>query len=218
MNLDVLGRSSSGSPHVVLLGDSVFDNARYSAPEPDVASNLRDELRSRGSEEARVSLLAVDGARTDGVRSQLFEVPRDATHLVLSSGGNDALGCQHLLDEGAGTVADALLRFVEPVSSFRSKYRAILDLLAEAGLPTWVCTTYEGDLGIGEVARVAVALFNDVIYRSANRLDIPVIELRSVCREAADYVNAIEPSGQGGRKIARAVADAIHHPLRRPSA
>ena len=29
------------APHVVLLGDSVFDNARYVAPGPDVAAQLR---------------------------------------------------------------------------------------------------------------------------------------------------------------------------------
>lgn len=214
MNLDVSGRSNFDSPYVVLLGDSVFDNGRYSAPEPDVASNVRHELHDRGFEEARVTLLAVDGAVTAGVRSQLLEIPQDATHLVLSSGGNDALGSEHLLNEGAESVADALLRFVEPVSSFRSQYRALLDLLVEAGLPTWVCTIYEGELGMGDVAGVAVALFNDVIYRSANRLAVSVIELRSVCTEAADYVNRIEPSGQGGRKIARALADAVNRPVR----
>jgi hypothetical protein len=33
-------------PHVVLLGDSIFDNAAYTRGEPDVVGHLRDLLPS----------------------------------------------------------------------------------------------------------------------------------------------------------------------------
>jgi hypothetical protein len=36
-----------------------------------------------------------------------------------------------------------------------------------------------------------------------------VIDLRLICVEPSDYANAIEPSGQGGRKIAQAIAKAL---------
>jgi hypothetical protein len=36
-----------------------------------------------------------------------------------------------------------------------------------------------------------------------------VIELRLVCSEPEDYANPIEPSVQGGAKIARAIARAV---------
>ena len=39
----------------------------------------------------RASLLAVDGATTDDVPSQVQRVPADASHVVLSVGGNDVL-------------------------------------------------------------------------------------------------------------------------------
>ena len=35
------------------------------------------------------------------------------------------------------------------------------------------------------------------------------MELRSICTERADYANPIEPSEQGGSKIAAAIARAI---------
>ncbi len=51
--------------------------------------------------------------------------------------------------------------------------------------------------------------FNDVILRVAFELGVNVIDLRQVCVESADYANPIEPSGTGGRKIARAIARAV---------
>ena len=73
--------------HVVLLGDSVFDNKAYVAGGPDVVTQLRARLPAGW----RASLAAVDGAVTADVARQLGRVPHGATHLVVSVGGNDAL-------------------------------------------------------------------------------------------------------------------------------
>ncbi|MGH7552999.1 MAG: SGNH/GDSL hydrolase family protein, partial [Longimicrobiales bacterium] len=75
-------------PHVVLLGDSIFDNGAYVPGEPDVVAQLR-ALLPQGWQ---ASLCAIDGSITRDVERQLSSVPTDATHLVISSGGNDALG------------------------------------------------------------------------------------------------------------------------------
>ena len=73
--------------HVVLLGDSVFDNAAYVAGGPDVRSQLQERLGAGW----QVSLVAVDGDRAHNVAPQLQHLPPDASHLVVSVGGNDAL-------------------------------------------------------------------------------------------------------------------------------
>ncbi|HEY0493997.1 MAG TPA: SGNH/GDSL hydrolase family protein, partial [Candidatus Dormibacteraeota bacterium] len=74
--------------HVVLLGDSVFDNAAYVGGGPDVVTQLRQRLPSGW----RASLLAVDGSVIASIAQQLARLPADASHLVISVGGNDALG------------------------------------------------------------------------------------------------------------------------------
>jgi hypothetical protein len=53
-----------------------------------------------------------------------------------------------------------------------------------------------------------LCLFNDVILREAFRARMPVIDLRLVCTDAADYsrTSPIEPSAIGGGKIARPIA------------
>ncbi|MDH3716050.1 MAG: SGNH/GDSL hydrolase family protein, partial [Gammaproteobacteria bacterium] len=51
-------------------------------------------------------------------------------------------------------------------------------------------------------------LFNEVILREALRLKIPIIDLRLICTERGDFseLSPIEPSKQGGEKIAAVIA------------
>jgi hypothetical protein len=96
------GWNSKG--HVVLLGDSIFDNARYDPDRPPVIDQLRHAL----PREWRASLLGRDGHIAEDVVKQLKDLPPDATHLVVSAGGNDALGEIAILGEPSSTVGEAL--------------------------------------------------------------------------------------------------------------
>lgn len=193
--------------HVVLLGDSIFDNEAYTGGEPGVAGHLRELMGA----EQQVTLLAVDGSRTAEVKQQLLGIPPDATHLALSSGGNDALAEEGLLTRSVRTGGDALAMLSEPVADFAARYGALGRELARTRLPLLFCTIYDGNLPRAQAtaARIAVAVFNDTIQRTANELGARVLELRSVCRAPSDYANPIEPSGSGGRKIAEAIMGAF---------
>jgi len=48
-------------------------------------------------------------------------------------------------------------------------------------------------------------VFNDVITRAAFSRGLALIDLRLICDEDSDYANPIEPSVQGGAKMARAI-------------
>jgi hypothetical protein len=190
--------------HVVLLGDSIFDNASYVPGEPPVVDQLRGEL-PRGW---KATLLAVDGNVTADVPGQLGRLPPDATHLVVSVGGNDALSASSLLNQPVRSVAEGLFRLTEVQSDFRSDYQAMLEAARAAGLPVAVCTVYDSIPGMERVALTGLCLFNDCIVHEAARAGVPVLDLRLVCTDAADYspVSPIEPSARGGAKIARAIA------------
>ena len=193
--------------HIVLLGDSIFDNSAYTRGEPDVVTHLRSRLPPSWS----ATLLAVDGATTTDIPRQLARVPDTATHLVLSVGGNDALQNSDLLRTPVRSSADTLNRFAERLERFAAAYRRVVADILGTGRHTVVCTVYNGALPPGEAPAAAVALstFNDVILRTAVSHRVDLIELRLVCTEAADYANPIEPSGEGGRKIAAAIARAV---------
>lgn len=194
-------------PHVVLLGDSIFDNAAYVAGGPDVVTQLRALLPGGW----RATLAAVDGAMVADVARQLARIPADATHLVVSAGGNDALGHTDLLSRRATSSAEVLGWLADAVEAFERRYRRMAAAVAARGLPVTLCTIYEGNLGepVQRLARTALAVFDDAIVRVAREHAFPVIELRQVCTEPADYANPIEPSVRGGEKIARAIAQAI---------
>lgn len=194
--------------HIVLLGDSVFDNAAYVRGGPDVIRQVR-ALVPAGTE---ATLGAVDGAVVRSVPEQLRRAPRGATHLVVSAGGNDALRHIGLLEDRTPSIADALLRLADVTAAFASDYRGMLDALRGAGLPFAVCTIYDPrfpDPRMQRLAVTALALFNDAILREAILRGVPTIDLRAVCSDDADFANPIEPSSRGGEKIARVIATLV---------
>jgi hypothetical protein len=193
--------------HVVLLGDSIFDNAAYVRGGPDVAAHLR-RLAPRGWE---TTLCAVDGAVLDDVARQMPRVPTGATHRVVSAGGNDALAHTDLLGRPASSSAQVLGWLADAAERFETRYRAMLRSVQQRNLPVTLCTIYNGNLGapIQRLATTALAVFDDVILRVAAKERLPAIELRIVCDEPEDYANPIEPSVRGGEKIARAILRAL---------
>ena len=68
--------------HLILLGDSIFDNAAYTEDGPDVVTQLNAALPDGWA----ASLLAVDGSTTGDIAGQFGCLPSDATYLVLSVG------------------------------------------------------------------------------------------------------------------------------------
>jgi hypothetical protein len=192
--------------HVLLLGDSVFDNAAYvGSGEPDVTRQVQDLLTGR----ARATLRARDGAVLEEVAMQLNKLPPDTSHLVISAGGNDALGVASVLDETAASVAGVMERLARIADSFGEAYGKMLRNALMQALPTAVCTIYEPrftESARRKVAATALTLLNDHITRAAFATGVTLIDLRLICGEDEDFANPIEPSARGGAKIAHAIA------------
>ena len=193
--------------HVALLGDSIFDNGAYTGAEPDVVTHLRDLLPHGW----RATLLAVDGATTADIARQTARLGADVSHVLVSIGGNDALGHSDLLALPVRSTTEALALFAERLASFERLYRPAVQRVAALSRPTTLCTIYNGNLepSRATIARVALTMFNDVILRVAFEHALPVIDLRAICVRPEDYANPIEPSGTGGRKIAAAIVAAL---------
>lgn len=195
-------------PHIVLLGDSIFDNARYTFGKPEVITQVQ-QLAPEGW---RATLLAVDGSTTADVQSQLRQLPPDASHLVLSIGGNNAIMNAGILNKPVKSTADALRELATIASEFEVGYRSVVKACKEIALPLVVCTIYNGcfeESGYQQLISTALMVFNDAIFRVAIEFKLPVIDLRFVCTSKQDYANPIEPSSTGGAKIAKAIVDLI---------
>ena len=194
--------------HLVLLGDSIFDNAAYVAGAPAVIDQVRNFLPGGW----RATLLAVDGNVTADVRKQVDRMPGDATHLVMSVGGNDALGgLAQLHSPNLLTMLQALAVLAELQNTFASEYAQSLKIVCDRGTPVVCCTIYDKVPGLTNELRTALSLFNDVILRECARFHIPVLDLRAVCTDALDYsaISPIEPSNSGGQKIAARIVSIV---------
>jgi|ERR1700680_4258757 len=194
--------------HIVLLGDSIFDNSRYTEGGPDVISQVRQILPV----DWRASLLAADGSTTEHLPSQLNRIPPDASHLVISIGGNDALMNSDILHKPADSTSQAIAALADLSQGFEERYRRAVGACQQLRLPLTLCTIYNGCFPDGDFQRLvstALMVFNDVILRVGIEFGLSIIDLRFVCSSAADYANPIEPSSAGGAKIARAIVDLV---------
>ncbi len=191
--------------HIALLGDSIFDNKRYVGSDPAVIDQVRAAIPDRWA----ATLLAVDGDFVGDVRQRLSGMAVGTSHLVLSVGGNDALGHLGVLTGPAQSREEVFLQLERIQSSFAKQYENLVDHLASLGHPLAICTIYDPNFEREQerlLAKPALTIFNDVITRTAFSRGVDLIDLRLLFREPADYANPIEPSAKGGKKLAAAIA------------
>jgi hypothetical protein len=194
----------SDMKHIVLLGDSVFDNKAYIDGGLDVIEHIRRQIPAGW----KASLLAVDGSVVENVRKQALDLPDDATHLVISAGGNEAILNAGVLQQKVASSAEVLDKLADIAGEFERHYAEMLQNVLSLKKPTAVCTIYYPLIPepfTQKIAVAALAIFNDVIIRQAFLAGVPLIDLRLVCDENSDYANEIEPSEKGGGKIANTI-------------
>lgn len=194
--------------HVILIGDSILDNGTYTRGGPDVVTQVRGLLPHGW----KVTLLAEDGSRTHHIANQIGRVPKDATDLVLSVGGNDVLMHMGILESPATKMSQSIATLADIAADFEAQYRSVVSTCLETGLRLAVCTVYNGsfeDRPFQRIASTMLTVFNDAIIRVAIEHALPVIDLRAVCVDAEDYANPIEPSSVGGAKIARVIVGLV---------
>jgi hypothetical protein len=194
--------------HIILLGDSIFDNAAYVPGGPPVIAQLQSILPQGW----QATLAAVDGSVTTSVIGQVARIPSSATHLIVSVGGNDGLSRASILQQPVASVVAAVEQLAALRAEFERNYRHMLDALLAVGKPLSVCTVYDPCFPeplMQLLTKTALNLFNDCILREAIARGLPVLDLRLVCTEHRDYANPIEPGVPGGQKIAAAIVDLI---------
>jgi len=194
--------------HLVLLGDSIFDNKIY-VPE---GNSVHEHLIADLSPPDTASLVAVDGAVISSVLRQIERVPSEATHLVLSVGGNDALYLQSsVMSETSDSVYHSLGKMKAALETFEQEYKEVIGELQRFDLPLVVCMIYDVVPGLDDASRAGLAIINDIVTRTAFKERLTLIGLRLLCSESDDYseVSPIEPSHEGGAKIATAILHAV---------
>ena len=204
---------------LALIGDSIFDNGSYVLPGQ---MSLLDHVQSLLPAKSKATLFAKDGTIVSDVRKQISIIPDTASHIIMSAGGNDALGAMSIMSNPVTSIKEALSRLATIRRDFAADYRATLAKLSELKKPFAICTIYESVPGLPDELKTALSIFNDTITREGLALSIPIIDLRHVCVDHDDYssISPIEPSELGGKKIASAIKSWLdrrsRHPLPEP--
>src|SRR5665648_507615 len=165
--------------HIVLLGDSIFANAAYVGGGADVIEQLGRRLPLG----ARATLNALDGSVTSGIKLQLQIAPTDATHFVVSAGGNDALHHASLIGEQVSSVGEAMEKLATVRESFAQDYGTMLDDVVARGVPVAVCTIYDArfpDAQQRRLSSLGLTIFNDCITSEAAARGLALIDLRLI--------------------------------------
>jgi len=183
---------SKDPKHIILLGDSILNNINY------VKENESIEQMLKAQTETQITSLAQDGAVLQDVFTQIDKIPLElnqpTTYIFLSIGGNDLLN--HSLSE---------IYIHKLIEQYKLLIATIITRLPSAKL--YLLTLYYPTSVKYESYNEYISLWNknvEELMPSSN-----IIYLQNIINQEGDLVNQIEPSSNGGKKIAEAILQKI---------
>jgi len=221
--------------NILLLGDSIIDNKSYVLKdELDVTAHLIKLYLDQPDVSITNNAVDGDTMYDLEYNHLDTSDVEEASHTILSIGGNDLLhnisflqrtselskimgkdarigkwGVKELNPSRNKVFEETYFEIIKP---FIKQYEAIVANLSNHRAKLLLCTVYEGDLvdsdefsDVNNSSKTMVSLFNDIVYRTANKYGADVLELREIFVRPEDYANPIEPSHIGGEKLAKAI-------------
>ena len=195
--------------NIVLMGDSVFDNYNYTK---EHELSIVEWLRALDPKGDRASLVARDGATLGSLPFQLRYLPEDTTHVFVSIGGNDVLGYRSYLSKFSQDSLGLLKILGIGADKFEVDYRLMLDhlllFIEPDDTPIMFCNIYRGNFQEEQDAiNFVLRPFNAVIEAALKEYRLELLDLYALLSEPEDFVNTIEPSHQGGEKLAKEILE-----------
>ncbi|MEX0718551.1 MAG: GDSL-type esterase/lipase family protein [Planctomycetaceae bacterium] len=203
-----LGQAAAARPpgHVVLLGDSIFDNKRFVGRGRAIVDQLGDALPAGW----KATLLAAANMPVrQMLRQQVQRIPQDATCLVLCAGGvNAILGLINVRPS-----PNPLQQLKQDRDGFERDYGALVAGLIATKKSLVLCTIPAPDFANPNLGNIAVVgelglpLFNDVVTKTAVANGLPLLDLRLVVQGKPDHAaDGLHLSPAGGKKVAERLA------------
>ena len=227
--------------NILLLGDSIIDNRSYVLDgELDVTAHLKKLYADQPNVIITNNAVDGDTMYNIEYNHLDTPEVEEASHIIVSIGGNDLLHNISFLqttselskfmskDARIGKWGRRELNptrnkvfeetYFEIIKPFTKQYETIVANLSSHRANLLLCTVYEGDLAdsdefsdVNNSSKTMVSLFNDIVYRTANKYGADVLELREIFVRPEDYANPIEPSHIGGGKLAKAIQRWVDH-------
>jgi len=178
---------------IVLIGDSILNNAAYVPPNQSVVHLLKEKT-------PRVYSFAKEGATIQDCYNQLDQVPIDVnnskTYVFISVGGNNILNSQGQMD--SASIKKLFVSYMDFVNALRAKLSSVNINIFNLYMPTdprfqsykpsideWNKLIQENSFKVG-------AMYN-------------VMDIASLLTSPDDFVYNIEPSTVASEKIANMI-------------
>jgi lysophospholipase L1-like esterase len=175
---------------VILMGDSVLNNANYVPAGKSVYDSLKSKL-------SKVINIAKDGATISDLYGQLDKIPVDLnntnTYIFISAGGNDILNKRtELSSTEIRRLFDSYMEFLK---ALRTKLGSVKINILNLYLPS--NPRYQ-------TYKTSIEQWNQLIQSSSNKVGemYNVVDLHALLKIPDDFVYDIEPSESASDKIA----------------
>jgi hypothetical protein len=183
----------TNNDNIVLIGDSVLNNAKYVPPGKTVLDALKPKLQN-------IHSFAEDGATiTDGymqLNKISFDFNKPTTHLFISAGGNNMLN--HIDHSDPNAVSELFNKYLQFIKSVKTKLPDVKLNLLNLYLPPH--PQYKS-------YKESIDQWNKLLQNHSKEADLQynVIDIHSLLTGANDFVDEIEPSEFASQKIASAI-------------
>ncbi len=204
----------AGISHLVVLGDAI---AELMSLREKGEGRVESLLLPQESSPWKLTLLTGEEIARAGA---LFQLPADASHVMIGIEGNRAIEESGLLDKRPETYEDALLLLSMAADEYEKQAEMLIQVAKASRLPTVVCNMYPPNYEDPTRQRAmvtALAVFNDRLIRRVFAAKLPLVDLSLVCTDETDYADATRLSKQGLRKASNVVVSALYAVGRDPS-
>lgn len=203
----------SEPPKIVLFGDSILNNTRYVPSGKSVIAHLKHMYGDN------LQTYAQDGAYISNVYGQVEQYENygstsgsdsTRTHIIISVGGNDLLNEMNIGELNDSKVTYLSSKYERLLKYICGKYpNAVIHLL----------NVYQPTHEIFISASKQIEQWNNEVYNRATesvasgrkkKQVVNVVKIDEVCVEKSDFVNTIEPSVKGGKKIVSLIVENVN--------
>ena len=185
--------------YIILMGDSILNNEAY----VDETNTIENQLKQNTSDS--ILSLAKDHATVYDTFSQLDQIPSyfnvASTNIILSVGGNNLLTTYLYREENVNI--DLIFEDYEKLimAIKKSMNKATLYVLDIYYPTSHGCKKYHS----------LIHSWNQELDRVAERHTIQVIKISERVTDQQDFINDIEPSPQGAKRITNMILDSINN-------
>jgi len=179
--------------HIVLMGDSMFDNKNYVYYNETVSKHLMEYHYNTIN-------VAKDGAVIADLKKQVDKIPKKMQNkdnlLFISIGGNNILNGYSLKEDNFGDVT--------LIKEIFEHYKTNIDKIIMKTKMSVILLDLYYPPKKQEYFKL-IDWWNIYLKQFANERNLPVLEVSEILNKGGDFVNAIEPSNKGGKILSKAI-------------